>query len=60
MSISRNIREVDLFGRYGGEEFVVLLPQTERQAAWEVAERLRTLVAGLGFETDRGITHRYH
>jgi diguanylate cyclase (GGDEF)-like protein/PAS domain S-box-containing protein len=53
-AISRNIREIDLFGRYGGEEFVILLPQTDRDQAFEVAERLRTLVAGLIFETDRG------
>lgn len=53
-AISHNIREIDLFSRYGGEEFVLLLPQTERAQALEVAERLRTLVAGLRFETDRG------
>ncbi len=52
--ISRNIREVDLFGRYGGEEFVILLPQTYRSKALEVAERLRALVAELKFDTDRG------
>lgn len=53
-AISRDIREVDLFGRYGGEEFVILLPQTVPTKAQEVAERLRALVAGLVFETDRG------
>jgi diguanylate cyclase (GGDEF)-like protein/PAS domain S-box-containing protein len=52
--ISWNIREVDLFGRYGGEEFVVLLPQTDRQSGLEVAERLRALVASQNYETDRG------
>jgi diguanylate cyclase (GGDEF)-like protein/PAS domain S-box-containing protein len=52
--INHNIREVDLFGRYGGEEFVILLPSTSRQAALDVAERVRELVAGLHFETERG------
>jgi diguanylate cyclase (GGDEF)-like protein/PAS domain S-box-containing protein len=52
--ISRNIRGIDLFGRYGGEEFVVLLPQTDRQCGLEVAERLRSLVADLLFKTNRG------
>lgn len=53
--ISRHIREVDLFGRYGGEEFVVLLPQTDCQNALDVAERLRALVADLECETDHGM-----
>jgi diguanylate cyclase (GGDEF)-like protein/PAS domain S-box-containing protein len=52
--ISRNIREIDLFGRYGGEEFVVLLPQAEFGPAREVAERLRMLVSELSFHTERG------
>lgn len=37
-------RQDDLVGRYGGEEFVVLLPNHEGVAAAEVGERLRTLV----------------
>lgn len=35
------LREVDLAARWGGEEFCVLLPDTDRQAAVEIAERLR-------------------
>jgi len=53
-TISHNIREIDLFGRYGGEEFVILLPSTGAEAAREVAERVRELVAGLRFDTERG------
>lgn len=53
--IKRSVREVDVFGRYGGEEFVLLLPQTNREAALEVAERLRSRVEALRFETDRGV-----
>jgi diguanylate cyclase (GGDEF)-like protein len=37
-------RQDDLVGRYGGEEFVVLLPNHEGVAATEVGERLRSLV----------------
>lgn len=40
-----NIRAVDAIGRYGGEEFMVLLPEMEREEALETAERLRVLVA---------------
>ena len=39
------LREVDLLGRYGGEEFVILFPETGRKGAREVAERLRKRIA---------------
>jgi diguanylate cyclase (GGDEF)-like protein/PAS domain S-box-containing protein len=35
------LREIDVIGRYGGEEFVVLLPQTDQYEAMQAAERLR-------------------
>lgn len=38
------LREVDIIYRYGGEEFVVLLPETEAQGSMIVAERLRKMV----------------
>jgi diguanylate cyclase (GGDEF)-like protein len=38
-------RETDIVGRLGGEEFVVLLPDTDRQGALMAAERLRHAVA---------------
>ncbi len=34
-------REIDILGRYGGEEFAVLLPETQLEEALEIAERLR-------------------
>jgi len=40
----KNMRELDLMGRYGGDEFVLLLPDTELQDAVWVAERLRACV----------------
>lgn len=36
-----SVREVDLVCRYGGEEFVIMLPQTDKKGAQIVAERLR-------------------
>jgi diguanylate cyclase (GGDEF)-like protein len=36
-----NIRQGDIFGRYGGEEFLLLLPETELQDALNTAERIR-------------------
>jgi len=39
------LRRQDVFGRYGGEEFMVLLPETARDKALVVAERICTTVA---------------
>ena len=40
-----SVREVDLVGRYGGEELIVLMPETDRETALQVAERLREAIA---------------
>ncbi len=42
--IRRNIRETDIVGRYGGEEFIIILPKTNLSSAWVVAERLRNII----------------
>jgi len=42
--IRENLRDSDVAGRYGGEEFVVLLPDTDKQGALTFAERLRHAV----------------
>ena len=52
---SKNIREVDLFGRYGGEEFIVLLPETDAFTAYKVAERLRKAVEQLRVSSPEGV-----
>ncbi|MEO6013646.1 MAG: PleD family two-component system response regulator [Devosia sp.] len=49
--LRRNIRGVDLACRFGGEEFVVLMPDTDYRQAQGVAERVRMAVAERGFET---------
>jgi len=41
----RGLRGVDLFGRHGGEEFLLVLPDTDRAGAQAVAERIRAAVA---------------
>jgi diguanylate cyclase (GGDEF)-like protein len=43
--ITRTLRRVDYAFRYGGEEFVVLLPETRLDSALQVAERLRERIA---------------
>lgn len=39
--IMESIREIDIAGRYGGEEFSVVLPETDLQGAFMAAERIR-------------------
>jgi diguanylate cyclase (GGDEF)-like protein/PAS domain S-box-containing protein len=46
------LRETDLAARFGGEEFVVLLPSTEGHAALAVAERIRMNVRSLEIKHD--------
>jgi diguanylate cyclase (GGDEF)-like protein len=51
------VRESDFVGRYGGEEFIILLPDTGRDAAVGVCERLRTAFAEIRvLEGDRSVT----
>jgi len=42
--IQENIREIDIIGRYGGEEFCVVLPDADSSGAQYVAERVRQAV----------------
>ena len=46
---SRYLRETDFFGRYGGEEFVMLLDNTTEQQALLITNKLRQSVEKLGF-----------
>jgi diguanylate cyclase len=42
-----NIRAIDRFGRYGGEEFLLILPDTAQDSAARMLDRLRVIVAEL-------------
>ena len=42
--VERSVRRGDMVARYGGDEFVILLPETDREAATVVAERVRRTV----------------
>ena len=46
--IARNIRHVDRAGRIGGEEFVILMPDTTSEMARNVGERLRAAIEAAG------------
>jgi two-component system cell cycle response regulator len=49
LRLATNVRGVDLACRYGGEEFVVIMPDTALSDALRIAERLRLHVAGTPF-----------
>jgi diguanylate cyclase len=47
ITVFANIRNIDRFGRYGGEEFLLVLPDTENDAAIRMLDRLRAIIADL-------------
>ncbi|HEY0234005.1 MAG TPA: GGDEF domain-containing protein [Afipia sp.] len=51
ITIFANIRGIDKFGRYGGEEFLLILPDTSGSAAERLLDRLRMIVADLDWST---------
>jgi diguanylate cyclase (GGDEF)-like protein len=55
--IASSLRPYDAAGRYGGEEFIVLLPGCNQQTASKIAERLRSLVAEAPVATASGLIH---
>jgi diguanylate cyclase len=47
ITVFANIRPIDKFGRYGGEEFLLLLPDTQNEGAARILDRLRAIIADL-------------
>jgi diguanylate cyclase len=47
--ILNNCRETDFISRFGGEEFVMLLPNTDSEQSLKVAETIRSIIANSGF-----------
>src|SRR2546430_3555204 len=52
--IRKSIRGIDLACRYGGEEFVIVMPETDMAVATMVAERLRRRIAREPFPIQQG------
>ncbi len=53
--ILSSIRDTDAVARYGGDEFVIVLPDTEMELAGTVAERIRSMIAGHSFNGGRNL-----
>jgi diguanylate cyclase (GGDEF)-like protein len=47
ITVFANIRNIDRFGRYGGEEFLLVLPETPTDTAARILDRLRAIIADL-------------
>jgi len=47
ITVFANIRGIDRFGRYGGEEFLLVLPDTPQESAARTLDRLRAIIAEL-------------
>ncbi|MEK6220874.1 MAG: diguanylate cyclase [Chloroflexota bacterium] len=52
--LMKTMREVDIYGRYGGEEFVVLLPETDATQSLKTADRIRAAFEIASIPTDAG------
>jgi diguanylate cyclase (GGDEF)-like protein len=52
-----SVRAVDLIGRYGGEELIILLPETDSETALLVAERLRSSIEEPPIKVSNGEVH---
>ncbi len=52
--LADSVREIDIVTRYGGEEFVVILPETRKQDSYATAEKIRRAVQASPLETIAG------
>jgi diguanylate cyclase len=52
--VTMTTRSTDIVCRYGGEEFIVLMPEAGREEAMAMAERLREMVSGITVVTPGG------
>jgi diguanylate cyclase (GGDEF)-like protein/PAS domain S-box-containing protein len=52
--VRTQLRNADAFGRYGGEEFVILMPMTNARQAFNLAERIRKKVEDFHIKSEQG------
>jgi diguanylate cyclase (GGDEF)-like protein len=51
----KTLRTIDVVGRYGGEEFIVLMPETDLENAYNAGERLRQAIEAMGFSHNNNL-----
>ena len=54
--VAENLRETDVFARWGGEEFIILLPDTDLDRAVAVADKLRRIIHSYRFMNNLTVT----
>jgi len=54
--IKSNLREIDILGRYGGEEFAIALADTDKEGALQVAEHIRRSIESAIFKAYDEVT----
>ena len=54
--LAANIRDADKLGRWGGEEFLIIAPETELESAFQLAEKLRKIIAEYNFDQIESLT----
>lgn len=52
--LTSTCRTQDVIGRYGGEEFIVVMPDTDEPEAWQAAERIRSIIEEASINTSGG------
>lgn len=57
--IKSHIRKTDIFGRYGGEEFIIILPDTNKNGALKLAQKLRKTIEDFKFSENFKITSSF-
>jgi diguanylate cyclase (GGDEF)-like protein/PAS domain S-box-containing protein len=53
--VRAQLRSVDVLGRYGGDEFIILLPRTDAGEAKILGERIHSSIASMRMETNKGL-----
>jgi diguanylate cyclase (GGDEF)-like protein len=54
--LAEQIRKIDIAARWGGEEFLILLPHSDIETACEAAERIRKMISGYSFVPELRVT----
>ncbi len=57
--LSREVRRTDRVGRWGGEEFLIVAPETDRKAAWVLAQRLKETLESHPLDQVGAVTASY-